>query len=367
MNRNIILFVIVAVFAGRVLVCLNSSGGIAQGQTTASGVVLQDNFDDNKTGTMWKKFGTMTGAAVTETNKRLEFTAASSVSVPFIGYISDKWWIDPNQDFQMKIDLYFDTNSYNSGWICFGLTSDATGPNNNYVTLGIGCSGLFQNYWREWNDGSITRMDFEGRVMSGVTLYLSYDSWYDILYLSDSGYGEKGSWQTMSKFVKGTWGTVPVYVFLAATTESMTITAGHAYLDNFVIEKGKLGSPYSDVDPNNDDPDPTTDVAATVSIVPSVIKRKATSDRIIAVIGLPQGIELGDWDSTTMPVMSPGSIKADSQTAFVWADDTVKILASFSRASLMSAITTDGQATVYVSGELEDGSNYAGSCKITIE
>ena len=112
----------------------------------------------------------------------------------------------------------------------------------------------------------------------------------------------------------------------------LRIGSGEAYVDNFVIEKGKIGSPYSDVDPNSDDPDPTTDVAATVSVVPSVIERKATSDRIIAVIGLPQGVELGDWDSKSMPVMSPGSIKADSQTAFVWVDDTVKILASFSKA-----------------------------------
>ncbi len=85
----------------------------------------------------------------------------------------------------------------------------------------------------------MTRMDFEGRVSSAVTLYLSYDSWYDILYLSDSGYGEDGVWQTMSKFIRGTWGRVPLYVFLAATTDSMTITAGHVYLDNFVIEKGQ--------------------------------------------------------------------------------------------------------------------------------
>lgn len=367
MSRKIILFVIVAVIAGRVSVCLNSSGGVARGQTTTSGVVLQDNFDDNKTATMWKKFGTMTGAAVTETNKRLEFTASPNVSVPFIGYLGDKWWVDPNQDFQMRIDLYFDANSYNSGWICFGLTSNPNGPSENYVTLGVGCSGLLQNYWREWNDGAITRMDFESRFLSGVTLYLSYDSWYDILYLSDSGYGEKGSWQTMSKFIKGTWGRVPIYVFLAATTDEMTITSGHAYLDNFVIEKGKIGTPYSNVDPGGDDPDPTTDITATVSIVPSVIKRKATNDRIIAVIGLPQGVCLSDWDSKNMPVMSPGSIKADSQTAFVWADNTVKILASFSKTALMSAITADGQATVYVAGKLKDGSNYAGSYKITIE
>lgn len=368
MNRKIILFAIVAAITGRVSVCLNSSGGVAQGQTTTSGVVLQDNFDDNKTGGMWKKFGTMAGAAVTETNKRVEFTASSSVSVPFIGYIGDEWWIDPNQDFQMRIDLFFDAYTYSNGWICFGLTSEADGPSEQYTTLGIGCSGLFQNYWREWTDDSITRMDFEGRVMSGVTLYLSYDSWYDTLYLSDAGYGEKGSWYTMSKYIKGTWGAVPVYVFLAATTDDMTITAGHAYLDNFVIEKGKIGTPYSNVDPNDDEaPDPSTDVTATVSVAPSVIERKATNDKIIAVVGLPQGVRLSDWDAKNMPVMSPGSIKADSQTAYRWADGTVRILASFSKASLTSAITADGQATVYVSGELKDGRDYTGSDKITIE
>ncbi len=41
----------------------------------------------------------------------------------------------------MKIDLYFDTYTYNSGWVCFGLTPNSTGPSDNYVTLGIGCSG----------------------------------------------------------------------------------------------------------------------------------------------------------------------------------------------------------------------------------
>ncbi len=104
-----------------------------------------------------------------------------------------------------------------------------------------------------------------------------------------------------------------------------------------------------------------------MSVVPSVIERKATNDRIIAVIGLPQEVTLANWDSANVPTLSPGSIRADSQTAFVWADDTVKILASFSKTRLMSAITTDGPATVYVAGELEDGRNYAGSCTITIE
>ena len=51
---------------------------------------------------MWRLFGENAKAKTTEVNKRLEFTATSDVNVPFMGYIGDKWWIDPNQDFQMK-------------------------------------------------------------------------------------------------------------------------------------------------------------------------------------------------------------------------------------------------------------------------
>ncbi|MGE5294172.1 MAG: hypothetical protein ACM3VT_05035 [Solirubrobacterales bacterium] len=366
MNRKVILFAITALIAGRVSVCPQSAG-VAR---AADDVILQDNFDDNKMGTMWKVFGATTGAAVAETGKHLQFTASSNVEVPFLGYIGDKWWIDPNEDFQMKIDLFFNAYSYTSGWVCFGITTDPTGPNENYVALGIGCSGAFQNYWREWNDGSVTRMDFEGRTKTAVTLYLSYDSWYDVLYLSDTGYGEDGAWQTMSRFVHGTWGYVPLYVFLGMTTSNMDISAGQGYLDNFVIEEAALGSPYDNGgdDGGDDGNDVVTDVVATAAIVPSVIDRDGKgSNRIIASIGLPSDITLADWSSKNMPTLSPGGLTATAQTAYIWVDGKVRILAAFSKTALMSAITGNGDATVYISGKLADGRDYAGNCTITIE
>lgn len=365
MKRDLILFMVVAAIAGRLSVCPRGCG-VAMGQTTAA-PVFQDNFDDNKKGTPWKVFGTSAKATVTETGKCLQFNTTSDVNVPFMGYISDKWWIDPNQDFQMKIDLHFDIFSYANGWVSFGLTPESAGPDEKWVALGIGCSGVFQNYWGEWRDGYEGRLDYEGRVRSTVTLYISYDSWYDVLYLSDSGYGSEGCWQTLSGFVKGKLGKVPLYVFLAAKSNSMALVGTSAYLDNFVIEKGKLGSPYQNTDPDSGGGDAVQDVAGTLSIQPSTIQRSSGSDKLTALLGLPVGVTLADWDSTNVPTLSPGSIAATAHTAFMWVDDSLKILASFPKAKLTEAVTTNGQVEVYVSGKLKDGSSYAASCLVTIQ
>ena len=108
-----------------------------------------------------------------------------------------------------------------------------------------------------------------------VTLYISYDSWYDVLYLSDSGYGPDEAWQTLPGLVRGRWGRVPIYLFLGAKTENLRIGSGEAYVDNFVIEKGKIGSPYPSTDPTQPPGGggEVLDVAATVAIMPSVVKR----------------------------------------------------------------------------------------------
>jgi hypothetical protein len=363
--------VIVALAAGRVSTWLNGPAGVVLGQITAAQPVLQDNFDDNKKGTPWKLFGENPKGKVAEINKRLEFTTTTDANVPFVGYVSDKWWIDPNQDFRMKVDLYFDyaTYSYSEGWVCFGVTANAAGPKDQYAALGIGCSSVYSNYWREWKNGYDIQMDFAGRVRTLVTMYIFYDSGNDILYLSDYGYEPDDAWQSLPGVVRGLWNRAPLYIFLAGTTENLGIVAGDAYLDNFVIEKGKLGSPYQDPTqpPGGDGGGQVMDVTATVAVVPSVIRRQATTDKLTVLIGLPKEVALADWDPANIPTLSPGSIAAGAQTAFVWVDDTVKIMASFSKAKLMQAIPENGQVDVHVVGKLKDGRSYAGTCSVTIQ
>ena len=367
MSRNFILIVVVGVIVGQMSVSLSGPGGVARGQTVTGVPVVEDNFNDNKKGTMWNLFGNTDKATATEISRRLEFTAAADTSVQFVGYIGNKWWIDPNQDFQMKLDLHFDINSYiSSGWVSFGITPNSGTPASRYATFGIGSAMGYVHYWQESRNSDLTSADFTGRGIDDVTLYIAYDALSDTLYLADTGYTAKEAWQTVSG-LRSRWGRVPLYVFIATTTDRMAITSGHAYVDNFVIEKGKIGSPYA-TDPNDpSDGGGIADVIATLAIAPSTILRKGANEKVTAVVTLPAEIRLSDWNSADVPTLSPGSIAADAQAAFVWVDGSVKVLASFSKASLMKAIPTNGDAEVHVSGKLKGGRLYAASTKVTIE
>lgn len=368
MSRSFSLFMVITVVVAQATVGPFGPVGVAQGQTTASTAVVQDNFDDNKTGGLWTVFGSGPGIKATETNKRLEFTTPADANETFVGYISNKWWIDPNEDFQMKAELYFDIGTYASGWVTLGFTPNSTAPQNRYVMFGIGRSKSFKNYWWEAKNDLMTAMDFVGRNVNLVTLYISYDSWADTLYLGDTGYGPENAWQTVTNFTREYWGRVPFYVFLGATTENLAINSGGAYVDNFALEKGKVGSPYPNPDPNDDDDNPPviTDVEATLAVLPSTIGRKTSGDRLTAVVTLPKDISLDNWDSRDVPILSPGGIKATAQTAFTWVDGSVKILAAFSKSALLEAVTTDGKTDLFILGTLKDGSAYAGSCTVVI-
>lgn len=368
MSRSFILFMVITIVVAQAAVGPFGLAGVAQGQTTTGTAVVQDTFDDNKMGNLWTTFGTGTGIKVTEANKRLEFTTPSDASETFVGYISNKWWLDPNEDFQMKADLYFNISDAGSGWVTLGFTPNPTVPGDQFIMFGIGRSIGFPNYWWEAKNGYTTPMDFVSRTVNSVTVYISYDSWNDILYLGDTGYGEKNAWQIITDFAASYWGRVPFYVFAGATTENLAIKSGNAYIDNVVIEKGKIGSPYPDTDPDDDDDNPIiTDVEATLAVAPSTIQRKSTGDSITAVITLPTDIPLANWDSADVPILSPGNIKASAQAAFTWVDGSVKILASFSKTALLEAVATDGKTDLHVVGTLKDSATYAGSCTVVIQ
>jgi hypothetical protein len=370
MSRSFSLFMVITVVVAQAAVSPFGLVGVAQGQTTTSSTaVVQDNFDDNKTGGLWTVFGSGSGIKATETNKRLEFTTTADANEAFVGYISNKWWIDPNEDFQMKAELYFDVGTYASGWVTLGFTPNSAAPQNRYVMFGIGRSKSFKNYWWEAKNDLMTAMDFVGRNVNFVTLYISYDSWNDTLYLGDTGYGPENAWQTVTNFTTEYWGRVPFYVFLGVTTENLAINSGGAYVDNFALEKGRVGSPYPDTDPDNGGgvPPVITDVEATLAVLPSTIGRKTTGDRVTAVVTLPKDITLDNWDSTNVPTLSPGGIKATAQAAFTWVDGSVKILAAFSKSALLEAVTTDGKTDLFILGALKDGRAYAGSCTVIIQ
>lgn len=360
---------------------LDVPSGTARGQSTigvgaemsatAAVPVVQDNFNDNKRGTLWKAYTEGSGYQVQEVNQRLEFTATAGAIGGFAGYVGDKWSIDPNHDFEMRVTLNYDVQTYEGGWLTFGVTPDPTKPRNQYVSFGIACNNLLPTYWREWKDGYEVRWTFAGRGHNRATLYLSYNADADTIYMAESGYGADNAWEVVSDCVRNRWGHKPIYVFLGLYTEGAAVSAGHAYVDDFALDSGVLtGAKATDpTDPNNRPPGggPQVDILADVSILPSAIRRLSGSEPITAFISLPKGYLPTDVDSSEAAVLVPGNAEAIRQTVFVWLNGQTIVVASFNRTELLETVTTNGEVSAQVSGRLKGGLYFGGVSKITIQ
>ncbi len=383
MTQKFILFVAVVMTTWTLPVYLAESGGVAQAQPTSTTTIdvvvgqpiVQDNFDDNKMGKLWKTYIEDPNCTVKETGKRLELGAKVKLANTFAGYLADGWWIDPKTDFSMKVDIFYDLVTMPGGWVSFGLTPNPTAPREQYVSLGIGSANKGQTYWEEWRDGMDMRWDFTSRVKSLVTLYISYNAAEDILYLSDIGYGSEDAWQTIPEFIRARWGRKPLFVFLGETVDGVTIDPGHAYLDNFMIESGtlvKVYEPNTPGDPNNPDdpnvPDGYTkpDVAAQVLVQP-VIKRLGANDPIAVLASLPKGIRPLDVNDAVPLTLWPGGAQATKQSMVLWLSGKTLITAQFDRTKLLKAVPEDGLVEVQFLGYLKDGRSFGGTYTVAIK
>ena len=376
-TRNLILFTVAAVSVGIVTAHLEGPQGAAWGQSSATiGVaaevrpLVQDNFDDNKKGNLWKVFVDDPNCKVQEINKRLEFVSQATTKVPiFAGYVADKWCIDPNHDFAMRVDVTYDLVTMNGGWFNFGVTASPDQPRKQYVSVGIGCVSIYPNYWREYKDGYEIRWDLEGRGRKSVTLYFSYDADIDTAYLSDTGYGADEAWQTLPEVIKSRWPRKPLYVFLGGSAENVQIDAGHAFADNMAVDNGVVVNPNAPpTNPNNPtDPNTTaTEIAGDAYIAPAVIRRQGPAETISAFLSLPEGLFPSDVDETQPLLLLPGAAEATRRATFMWLSGHVIITASFDRTKLLQTVTTNGEVTVQIMGTLRDGRRFSGTDKVII-
>jgi hypothetical protein len=385
-TRRFILFVAVVIASWTLPASLVGPGGVAQAQPTttttidvvAGQPIVQDNFDDNKMGKLWKTYIEDPNCVVKETNKRLELSAKAPTKMPntFAGYIGDGWWIDPKTDFSMKVDIFYDLVTMPGGWISFGLTPNRQAPREQYVSLGIGSANRGQTYWEEWRDGMDIRWDFTSRVKSLVTLYISYNAVEDVLYLSDYGYGSENVWQSVSGLVRGRWARKPLFVFLGETVDGVIIDPGHAYLDNFMIESGTLvkvyepnkpGEPNNPNEPNEPDGLEKPDVAVQLFVQPSTIKRSGSTDSILVTATLPKGIRPSDVNSVEPLTLWPGGAKATKQSIFLWVTGKTIIFAWFDEAKLLKAVPNNGPVDLLFLGYLKDDRSFGGTYKVTIK
>ncbi|MHC4791526.1 MAG: LamG domain-containing protein [Planctomycetota bacterium] len=149
----------------------------------------------------------------------------------------------------MKVDFYHNNISNRDSWV--GITIENTTHKDNYVSLSAGCESNAQYYYYETGLDGMTMFGDTPRGSDNGVLYISYDASVDKLYLSFTGYGSENAWQTMSGLLQGSqWASEPVDVTIGGGSDSVALTAGEAYLDNFEINDGLLlgWPPATDLD-----------------------------------------------------------------------------------------------------------------------
>jgi predicted outer membrane repeat protein len=105
-------------------------------------------------------------------------------------------------------------------------------------------------------------------------------------------------------------------------------------------------------------------------VQPNKINRNARSQKIFAVIRLPEPIVGNDIDMSDPLVLFPGGIEADRQNIFRpdrTADESVRIRAVFDRAELLSATPYNGDVEVTVAGRFISGLYFYGAGTVTIK
>lgn len=104
----------------------------------------------------------------------------------------------------------------------------------------------------------------------------------------------------------------------------------------------------------------------TAMISPGKIDRHRTDQSVIALVLLPAGKRVGDFDMAQPMLLFPGGIEATTQTTLTWLNGNIYAMAKFDRGKLMAAVPTNGAVELRVVGALKDGRYFSGADTVTI-
>jgi hypothetical protein len=204
--------------------------------------VLGDDFEDGEAGSLWQVYEPDSEKIrVEETNRRLEVLANDTVDDIVAGYISNGWRLDVTSDFALRADFHFSKIEDGDSWVMILLLPSLNEPAERFTVLEAGCLENQPNYLHEIEEnGSIIHGESVSRSTDDGTLYISYNSDMDEIYLSFTGYGQAKAWQTVEGLLQDQWAAQPVYVVIGGGSDQVLLDTGDAYLDNFTIDSGVL-------------------------------------------------------------------------------------------------------------------------------
>lgn len=204
-----------------------------------------DDFDDNTTDSKWTIEEEIPKECwLNETNQRLELRARSGVNDAIAAYMSNGWQLDAASDFSFKVDFNYSPVTWENGWVFINMLADLSDSDDKYVNLLAGCDQNSPYFYCEAADGQWSVSYEAARAASTGTLYVSYNSANDDLYLSYTGYGSENAWKTISGLLQGRWDAESIYVGIGGGSENVGLNTGDAYLDDFTIETGTVISSF---------------------------------------------------------------------------------------------------------------------------
>ena len=198
-----------------------------------------DDFDDNRRGAMWLLEGDdLPSCWLEEANQRLELRATTAANWCSAFYRANGWVIDTSNDFSLRVDFYQEARLGDNSWLSVVLTPDVDSRGSQHVEFGVGSDDSYPYLWFEAIDQSIKHSRQANRNREGGTLYISYSTSADELYVSDRGYGAENAWATVKDLLRQAWAGQAVTLGLGGGSNRLAIDSGQAYLDNFLFETG---------------------------------------------------------------------------------------------------------------------------------
>ena len=160
--------------------------------TSAAYALPSDDFNDNSMNTsMWSLYQESPNVWLDETNGRLEVRSTADVNGAGVAYFANGWGFSTADDFSFKADFHCISAS---GYYEFG-TSLGLGKGGDFLTIYNNNAGIeahsacdeYVNHMFFCGDKTTNGIDVEEgqktRVQDNGTLYISYDSIADKLYL----------------------------------------------------------------------------------------------------------------------------------------------------------------------------------------
>ncbi len=233
-------------FTPQSLTRLNVTANLTVPNFEANAPILIDDFNDNARSADWivqnPDFPT---TIIDETNQRLEISSSNDINPTEAFYSANGWKISSEQNFSVKIEFHNEILTQSFTGVAIRLVdsnvrenyirlSAASEANQPIFAVQAGINGMLI-------DRSVPRTSSDG------SLWISYNSDTNEIYLSLTGFGPEDYFQVVSLPEKIDW-----IIELAGFTENFGFASGLAWFDNFTIQTGKLTNWPPKTDINQD-------------------------------------------------------------------------------------------------------------------